>query len=159
MRTRHKPPTLVSMWMLDVFCCALGCVTLLWLLNTRQAAENATRAGEALQRLASTEADLSVRQSELIATRIEAESTRRRLTAELEELRGKFLALTEERDDTAKKLALAQGDLATASERLTAASARVREQTTSWPRSGPTPASWRSNWPTARRRPTWRRRN
>lgn len=128
MRTRHKPPTLVSMWMLDVFCCALGCVTLLWLLNTRQAAENATRAGEALQRLASTEADLSARQAELLATRTEAESTRRRLTAELEELRGRLLALTEERDDSARKLALAQGDLASATERLTTASARVRKQ-------------------------------
>ena len=36
---RHQPPTLVSMWMLDVFCCALGCVTLLWLLKTREAGE------------------------------------------------------------------------------------------------------------------------
>jgi hypothetical protein len=27
------------MWMLDVFCCALGCVTLLWLLKTREAGE------------------------------------------------------------------------------------------------------------------------
>ena len=98
MRTRHKPPTLVSMWMLDVFCCALGCVTLLWLLNTRQAADNATKAGAALQRLATTEADLSARQAELLATQTEAESTRRRLTAELEELRGKLLALTENRD-------------------------------------------------------------
>ncbi|VTS05489.1 vWA domain-containing protein [Tuwongella immobilis] len=37
MKSRVRPPSLVSMWMLDVFCCALGCVTLLWLLNTRQA--------------------------------------------------------------------------------------------------------------------------
>ena len=36
---RHRPPTLVSMWMLDVFCCALGCVTLLWLLKTREAGQ------------------------------------------------------------------------------------------------------------------------
>ncbi len=45
MRVRHKPPTLVSMWMLDVFCCALGCVTLLFLLNSRMAtdAERANR--------------------------------------------------------------------------------------------------------------------
>jgi hypothetical protein len=128
MRTRHKPPTLVSMWMLDVFCCALGCVTLLWLLNTRQAADNSAKAGAALQRLATTEADLSARQAELLALQTEAESTRRRLTAELEELRGKFLALTEDRDDTAKKLALAQGDLSTVSQKLTAESARVRQQ-------------------------------
>ena len=128
MRPRHKPPTLVSMWMLDVFCCALGCVTLLWLLNTRQAAENADRAGAALQRLATTEADLSARQAELLATQADAEAVRKRLTAELEELRGRLIALTADRDDAATRLALAQGDLATASQKLTAASARVREQ-------------------------------
>ena len=44
MRIRHKTPTLVSMWMLDVFCCALGCVTLLWLLNTRQAGDETEKA-------------------------------------------------------------------------------------------------------------------
>ena len=54
MRTRHKPPSLVSMWMLDVFCCALGCVTLLWLLNTREAGEQAKRAGSALEILNKT---------------------------------------------------------------------------------------------------------
>ena len=36
---RHQPPSMVSMWMLDVFCCALGCVTLLWLLKTREAGQ------------------------------------------------------------------------------------------------------------------------
>ena len=39
MRVRNKPPALVSMWMLDVFCCALGCVTLLFLLNSRMATD------------------------------------------------------------------------------------------------------------------------
>ena len=48
MRVRHKTPTLVSMWMLDVFCCALGCVTLLWLLNTRQAGDQTEAAKSAL---------------------------------------------------------------------------------------------------------------
>ena len=128
MRVRHKPPTLVSMWMLDVFCCALGCVTLLWLLNTRQAADNATKAGAALERLATTEADLSARQAELLATKSEFDRTRRRLTAELEELQGKLLALTADRDNTATRLALAQGNLASATQKLTAASARVTDQ-------------------------------
>ena len=128
MRTRHKPPTLVSMWMLDVFCCALGCVTLLWLMNTRQAADNADRAGAALQRLAATEADLSARQAEVLATRTEADTTRRRLTAELEELQDKLLALAADRDRTADQLALARGELAAASQKLTAAAALATEQ-------------------------------
>ncbi len=54
MRVRHKTPTLVSMWMLDVFCCALGCVTLLWLLNTRQAGTALTDLKEIRAKLLST---------------------------------------------------------------------------------------------------------
>lgn len=39
MRTKHKVPSLVSMWMLDVFCCALGCVTLLFLFESYKATD------------------------------------------------------------------------------------------------------------------------
>ena len=56
MKARHKTPTLVSMWMLDVFCCALGCVTLLWLLNTRQAGDQTLAARDAFDRLEVLEA-------------------------------------------------------------------------------------------------------
>ncbi len=59
MRVRHKTPTLVSMWMLDVFCCALGCVTLLWLLNTRQASDQAVAAKSVSERLEMTRLDLT----------------------------------------------------------------------------------------------------
>src|SRR5438445_6615904 len=37
MRVRHRIPTIFSLYMVDVFCCALGCVILLWLLNLRNA--------------------------------------------------------------------------------------------------------------------------
>lgn len=52
MRIRHKVPTLVSMWMLDVFCCALGCVTLLFLINSRIASDAADANRNALTELA-----------------------------------------------------------------------------------------------------------
>ena len=86
MRTRHKPPTLVSMWMLDVFCCALGCVTLLWLLNTREATEQSTRARSALELLDRSESDLKATKAELLATRAEFDRTRRKLNADIEAL-------------------------------------------------------------------------
>jgi predicted nucleic acid-binding Zn-ribbon protein len=105
-RTRHKPPTLVSMWMLDVFCCALGCVTLLWLLNTREAADQANRAG---------------------ATLAELDRTRRTLTSDLDDLRGKLAAVTADRDDTAKKLAAATTDLADARQKYAAAAADLTD--------------------------------
>lgn len=127
MRIRNKPPALVSMWMLDVFCCALGCVTLLWLLNTREAGDQAKRAGSALELLAKTEADLKSRQAELVATKAEFDRTRRKLNADIEDLSGRLLATTADRDEAAKKLALAQGDLASARDKLTAATTRSRE--------------------------------
>ena len=100
MKTRHKPPSLVSMWMLDVFCCALGCVTLLWLLSTREAKSQAARNADAVTLLARTEGDLKARQAELIATR-----------ADLEDLQGRYLATVAERDANAADLATARGDL------------------------------------------------
>lgn len=36
MRTRHKAPMIFTLSMVDVLCCALGCVILLWLLNAKQ---------------------------------------------------------------------------------------------------------------------------
>jgi uncharacterized phage infection (PIP) family protein YhgE len=128
MRHRPKPPSLVSMWMLDVFCCALGCVTLLWLLNTREAGEQARKAGSALEILQQTESELKARQTELIATKAELEQTKRKLNAELEELRGKWLAMTDERDRAMQQLALTKGDLSTAQSQLVAASSRAQEQ-------------------------------
>jgi hypothetical protein len=41
MRIRHKIPSLFSLSMVDVLCCALGCVILLWLLGARQVEEDA----------------------------------------------------------------------------------------------------------------------
>jgi len=37
MRVRHKTPSIFSLSMVDVMCCALGCVILLWLINSRNA--------------------------------------------------------------------------------------------------------------------------
>ncbi len=33
MRVRHKIPSIFNLSMVDVLCCALGCVILLWLIN------------------------------------------------------------------------------------------------------------------------------
>ncbi|MGL6074586.1 MAG: VWA domain-containing protein [Fimbriiglobus sp.] len=111
MKTRHKPPSLVSMWMLDVFCCALGCVTLLWLLSTREAKTEAARNASAVALLAKTEAELKAKSSELMTTLAEFTDTKRRLNAEIESLQARYLALTEDRDSKAKQLLALQGDL------------------------------------------------
>ena len=107
MRTRAKPPALVSMWMLDVFCCALGCVTLLWLLNNRAASDETQRATQAL-------ADLNAAKAALT----DADSSRTQLNAQIADLQAKLIALARERDATAGKLAVATTDIATFAEKL-----------------------------------------
>ncbi len=58
MRIRHRIPTVFSLYMVDVFCCALGCVILLWLLNLR-AAEDQTQETTYLLHQAEDRGDLA----------------------------------------------------------------------------------------------------
>lgn len=127
MRTRHKPPSLVSMWMLDVFCCALGCVTLLWLLSTREAKSQAARNADAVTLLARTEGDLKARQAELIATRADLDRTKRKLNADLEDLQARYLATAAERDANAERLSSAAADLTTTKSDLLRATTKATE--------------------------------
>src|SRR5713101_4013294 len=46
MRVRHRIPSIFNLSMVDVLCCALGCVILLSLLNLRQAKEYKITAGK-----------------------------------------------------------------------------------------------------------------
>jgi predicted nucleic acid-binding Zn-ribbon protein len=127
MKVRHKPPSLVSMWMLDVFCCALGCVTLLFLLNSRMATDEAKANRTALLDLQTTERKLAAAISALDATKLKLnseeaahqklaidltreEKLRLHLTAEMQKLRAQLATTEKERDDTARRLGIAQGE-------------------------------------------------
>src|SRR2546422_9962855 len=37
MQIRHRIPTIFTLYMVDVLCCALGCVILLWQVNHQEA--------------------------------------------------------------------------------------------------------------------------
>jgi chromosome segregation ATPase len=125
---RHRPPSLVSMWMLDVFCCALGCVTILWLLKTREASDIADEASQASSLLVETRGKLDESEQRSALRLANAE----RLAAELDETKkqlslveqksdenARILALMmQERDKLAKNLALVEKDLARAKEAL-----------------------------------------
>src|SRR5687768_9388604 len=39
MQIRHRIPTIFTLYMVDVLCCALGCVILLWQVNYREATD------------------------------------------------------------------------------------------------------------------------
>jgi predicted nucleic acid-binding Zn-ribbon protein/nitrogen fixation-related uncharacterized protein len=101
------------MWMLDVFCCALGCVTLLWLLNTRQAGDQTAAAKSALMDLAQAQADLKVALTTL-------DSTKLRLTSEVQQLTTQLAAVRTERDDTARRLGIARDEAKSAQAQLDA---------------------------------------
>ena len=101
MRRRHKPPALVSMWMLDVFCCALGCVILLWILESVQSQERSTKIRNTLRALEASQGDLS-------ANRYLLDATRKQFNAEIEDLRGQLAAMLAEKD--AKELALVKAN-------------------------------------------------
>ncbi len=105
MRTRHKQPTLVSMWMLDVFCCALGCVILLWVLESLSSTEQSKKARNALQ-------DLSRTKNELVATQDDLTKTKSVLNATIQDLRGSLAVMTAERDEKDRDLIRANADLA-----------------------------------------------
>jgi hypothetical protein len=135
MRKRHRSPELVSMWMLDVFCCALGCVTLLWLINSRtavlegQAARAEAEKSRQLNRsLMEREAELQsllTKQKELIAALSKESTAVRLLTNEkaklaldldeatrlLTDLREKLALLESESDKQSKRIISLETDL------------------------------------------------
>src|SRR5260370_34964913 len=72
MQTRHRIPTIFNLSMVDVLCCALGCVILLWLLNLREAKHRAVLAGTTNERLAATQKELKAAQEEITPLRSKA---------------------------------------------------------------------------------------
>lgn len=124
MRVRHKPPTLVSMWMLDVFCCALGCVTLLFLLNSRMATDAVQANRTALLDLESADKRLSAALASLDATRLRLnaeEQERGKLAASVTELEGIRLKLGDESRALAEQLKIARDEQANTARKLATA--------------------------------------
>lgn len=65
MRVRHRTPSIFSLSMVDMLCCALGCVILVWLLNAKQAEDDAEEQRDeiaALRQAAENERDQLRRQ-------------------------------------------------------------------------------------------------
>ena len=72
MRIRHKVPSIFSLSMVDVLCCALGCVILVWLLNAKQSEDEADERDKELAALrVRAEADKTESGKLLAASRTE----------------------------------------------------------------------------------------
>src|SRR5204863_1247202 len=59
MHTRHRTPSIFNLSMVDVLCCALGCVILLWLLNLREARQRADEVSQTDEQLTLTRKELA----------------------------------------------------------------------------------------------------
>src|SRR6516164_1350705 len=87
MRVRHRIPSIFNLSMVDVLCCALGCVILLWLLNMRDARQHAVAAGEsdhvgdARERAAATRSQLAAAEKRERDTAARLRQTRSELDA------------------------------------------------------------------------------
>jgi hypothetical protein len=122
MQIRHRIPTIFNLSMVDVLCCALGCVILLWLLNLREAKERALAAGETGTRLQAVQSDLDetismllnvARERDDVARQAEAAAQERdRARREWETARSRLAVLE-------KDLAALKNQQATTEDRLT----------------------------------------
>jgi hypothetical protein len=68
MSIRHRIPTVFTLYMVDVLCCALGCVILLWFLKIHEAKQKTLEAIRQAEEVSQTSARLSQTQSSLSET-------------------------------------------------------------------------------------------
>jgi hypothetical protein len=69
MKLRHKLPSVFGLYMVDVLCCSLGCVILLWLFNDYKNALQSRQIAEQKDRLARLSEDQERREKDLARTR------------------------------------------------------------------------------------------
>jgi hypothetical protein len=141
MQVRHRVPSIFSLAMVDVLCCALGCVILLWLLTLRQAkahedtAEEQNRHTAELLEKASADRDKTAEELEnarkygdrtgaaLASTRAERDAAYD-LAADFNE---RARALENERDELRKQVAAGRADAREAARKLEDLNRQLKE--------------------------------
>ncbi|MFO0810663.1 MAG: VWA domain-containing protein [Gemmataceae bacterium] len=107
MRTRHRIPMIFSLSMMDMFCCTLGCVTFLWLVNQREAMSRAKAAEDALRDLSLSRSDLSASRSatdDLKAKLADAEAALAKARQDAEATRADLASARSSADELSKQL-------------------------------------------------------
>src|SRR5205814_10592672 len=121
MRTRHRIPMIFSLSMMDVFCCTLGCVILLWLANQREARLRAQTLAEATDQLTRSRSDLYAADRERDALRRQLADTRSELARARDQAAATRKDLDAARataDELSRQLADARAEAADTAERL-----------------------------------------
>jgi hypothetical protein len=140
MRIRHRIPSIFNLSMVDVLCCALGCVILLWLLNMKDARQHAVAASETDHVLEGTRQELDQARKEfddLMAEYAGLLSELSQANDRVATTRGQLLAVETRQRDLASRLGNLRTELtavetreADTKKRLTAAEKRAAELAT-----------------------------
>src|SRR5271170_6210425 len=103
MLQRHKIPTIFNIYMLDVICCALGCVVLLWQV-AHQEAEQQTADAKESHAEATKQADAAIR------ARVQFEKAQQELLSasnDVTQLQAELMAWKQKHQGITKELAAA----------------------------------------------------
>jgi hypothetical protein len=117
MQTRHKVPIVFTLYMVDVLCCALGCVILLWFLKIHEAKQRSQEAARREQAAAETGAMLA-------KTKATLEETQGRLYS----AQGLAETLEKDRDETQLRLTQASSRITELTKALAAQSADAKDR-------------------------------
>jgi predicted nucleic acid-binding Zn-ribbon protein len=121
MQTRHRIPTIFNLSMVDVLCCALGCIILLWLVYFKEARERSIKNGQTTQELSATKLRLDKVSQELTSAQQALVASRQRHDYLSEQLS----STAQERDDLRAKLDKTDKDRAATQLALQGAEARI----------------------------------
>jgi hypothetical protein len=111
MRVHHRIPSIFNLSMVDVLCCALGCVILLWLINLREAKHHEESAEDEHLRITTELAGIRADRDKAIALRTQLES--------------RIASLEEEKNDLQKSLNAKQAEAADLARRLKISGQRI----------------------------------
>ena len=118
MRVRHRIPSIFNLSMVDVLCCALGWVILLWLINLREAKQHEDNAEEEHRQIETELASIRAERDKTIGSLMEMEARIETLKEDKNALQNSLnLRLTEAAQSaqrlkkSAERVAALEGDL------------------------------------------------
>jgi myosin heavy subunit len=106
MRVRHRIPSIFNLSMVDVLCCALGCVILLWLINLREAKHHEESAEEEHLRITNELTGIRTDRDKALSLKMQLESRLESLEEEKSDLQKNLIAKQAEAADLARRLKL-----------------------------------------------------
>ncbi len=109
MRVRHRIPSIFTLSMVDVLCCSLGCVILLWLINLRDAKQHEDDSGARLRELTNQIAELEKDRAAVQSEADERAAALRDLGQKWKDAAGRVVGAASRPDGREKDLADARG--------------------------------------------------